>query len=95
MAAAGQCAMTPQTLLAELKTLEQKLGRIDRGRWAPREIDLDILIYDDVVMDEDGLTLPHPQLLNRHFALAPLVDVAPDAMIDGRPVKDWLAERFP
>jgi len=95
MAVAGECALAPLALLAELKNLEQKMGRKDRGRWAPREIDLDILAYGDVAMDEDGLVIPHPELLNRFFVLAPLVDVAPDWQYKGKSARAWLSERFP
>lgn len=77
MAVAGECSLSPQALLSELKYIEQKMGRMDRGRWAPREIDLDILAYHDVVLSEAQLTIPHPELLSRHFALAPLAEIAP------------------
>ena len=61
-----------------LKQTEVTLGRIDRGRWGPREIDIDILAYDDVLMVDDVLTLPHPQLDQRRFVLEPLMEIAPD-----------------
>lgn len=95
MAAAGECTLQPLPLLSALKDIERSLGRKDRGRWAPREIDLDILVYGDVVMEADGLTLPHPELLKRYFALAPLVDVAPDLMIRGKAARQHLMELFP
>lgn len=91
MAVAGRCALGAQELLSALKALEQKLGRIDRGRWAPREIDLDILAYDDLEIREVNLIVPHPELLNRYFALAPLADVAPDFVIRGKTAREWLA----
>lgn len=90
MAVAGECALAPQELLIALKGIEQKLGRQDRGRWAPREIDLDILAMDGVNIREVDLIVPHPELLKRYFALAPFVDVAPDFVIQGKTTKEWL-----
>ena len=92
MAVAGDCVLAPQALLIELKAIEQKLGRQDRGRWAPREIDLDILAIDDLEIHEVNLIVPHPELLSRYFALAPLVDVAPEMVIAGKAAREWLAE---
>ncbi len=91
MAVAGDCELAPQALLLELKAIEQKMGRKDRGRWAPREIDLDILAMDDLEIREVNLIVPHPELLKRYFALAPLADVAPDFMLQGKRAKEWLA----
>lgn len=95
MAVSAECSMQPHALLAELKRIEQHLGRIDRGRWAPREIDLDILTYDNLEIEEEGLTIPHPELLNRYFALAPLAEIAPNWLYRGKTAKAWLAEKFP
>lgn len=71
---------TPQELLASLLAIERGLGR-DRAneeRWGPRRIDLDVLLYDDVVLRAPSLTLPHPRLHERAFALVPLAEIAPD-----------------
>jgi len=95
MAVAGDCDLGPQELLTALKKIESDMGRIDRGRWAPREIDLDILAYDDLEIREVNLTIPHPELFNRHFALAPFADVAPDWTYQYKTAKEWLTERFP
>ena len=54
-------------------------------------IDIDILAYDDRVIDEPGLTIPHPRLTERAFVLVPLLDIAPDRVIAGRSVRDWAA----
>ena len=91
MAAGGECALSPRELLAYLKKLEAELGRVDRGCWAPREIDLDILVFNDQVIREGDLVVPHPGLLKRDFALRPLAEIAPDALIEGKPAKAWLA----
>jgi 2-amino-4-hydroxy-6-hydroxymethyldihydropteridine diphosphokinase len=71
--------LTPRQLLAELLVIERAHGRERRERWGPRTLDLDLLHSPDVVVTEPDLTLPHPELCKRAFALAPLVDVAPEA----------------
>ncbi len=69
--------LPPQQLLTRLKAIERNMGRIPAPKWSARLIDLDLLCYDKVVLDEPDLTLPHPELLNRAFALQPLLDVLP------------------
>jgi 2-amino-4-hydroxy-6-hydroxymethyldihydropteridine diphosphokinase len=83
----------PKELLALLKATEEQLGRQDRFRNGPREIDIDILLIDDLVLNEDRLRVPHPGLHERAFILTPLADVAPDLIIPGQKqtVKDLLA----
>lgn len=68
----------PRALLELLLNIESDLGRIRRYKWGPREIDLDLLFYDDQVFNESGLVLPHPQMHRRAFVLVPLVQIAPD-----------------
>lgn len=70
--------LAPAELLYCLQHIEQELGRAPRARWAPREIDLDLLAYDDVLMVSDALTLPHPQMDVRAFVLKPIAEIAPD-----------------
>ncbi len=67
------------TLLATLLTIEQAHGRIRTVKWGPRTLDLDILWIDGLVVNDANLEVPHPRLLERPFALLPLLDVAPDA----------------
>ena len=83
----------PKDLLALLKATEKQLGRQTRFRNGPREIDIDILLIDDLVLNEDRLRVPHPGLHERAFILTPLADVAPDLIIPGQKqtVKDLLA----
>ena len=77
--------LPPRALLAMLLGVEQALGRDRSGeRWGPRTIDLDLLLYDGVDLDEPGLTVPHPRLHERRFALEPLAELAPDAVVPGR-----------
>jgi 2-amino-4-hydroxy-6-hydroxymethyldihydropteridine diphosphokinase len=70
---------SPQELLAALKAIERQLGRTPSSvRWAPRPIDLDLLLYDDQVVREPNLTIPHPHLHERGFVLEPLAQIAPN-----------------
>jgi 2-amino-4-hydroxy-6-hydroxymethyldihydropteridine diphosphokinase len=84
--------LSPQALLRTVLGVEQQLGRERAERWGPRTIDIDILLYGVIAIDEPGLRIPHPRLKERAFALAPLVDVFPDAEMSGRRAKDWLAD---
>jgi 2-amino-4-hydroxy-6-hydroxymethyldihydropteridine diphosphokinase len=70
--------LPPLHLLAYLKDLEVELGRLPAERYGPRLIDLDILFYDDLVLDTPELTIPHPRISERAFVLAPLANLAPD-----------------
>lgn len=67
--------LAPVPLLRRLLAIEQQLGRIRQVRWGPRTIDLDLLLYDNVRMDQEELTLPHPRMMERAFVLVPLNDV--------------------
>ncbi|HRK29536.1 MAG TPA: 2-amino-4-hydroxy-6-hydroxymethyldihydropteridine diphosphokinase, partial [Tepidisphaeraceae bacterium] len=70
----------PHLLLQRLMEIEQALGRERRVKWEPRVIDLDILLYGDQIISSDDLVIPHPLLHERRFVLAPLAEVAPDAI---------------
>lgn len=76
-AVAGQTTLRPRELLAHLKAIETTVGRTPTFRYGPRQIDLDILFYDDLELDEPGLTIPHPQLFQRPFVLLPLAEILP------------------
>jgi 2-amino-4-hydroxy-6-hydroxymethyldihydropteridine diphosphokinase len=70
--------LEPRALLRFLKNIEHEIGRRDYGpRWGPRVIDLDILLFDNVVLKEDGLEIPHPRLAERAFVLVPLLEIGP------------------
>jgi 2-amino-4-hydroxy-6-hydroxymethyldihydropteridine diphosphokinase len=79
-ALAGETDLSPSDLLAHLKNLEIALGRIPTFRYGPRQIDIDILFYDDLVLETPTLVLPHPRLHERAFVLAPLADIAPNLL---------------
>ena len=76
--------LTQEALLDQLLAIEQRFGRIRAERNGPRTLDLDILLYDDLVIDTPRLTLPHPRLHLRAFVLYPLADLAPDLALPGR-----------
>jgi 2-amino-4-hydroxy-6-hydroxymethyldihydropteridine diphosphokinase len=82
-AVAVETTLAPRALLDALQAIEAAAGRERRFKDAPRTLDLDILLYGDRVADEPGLMLPHPRLHERAFALAPLVEIAPDAVVPG------------
>jgi 2-amino-4-hydroxy-6-hydroxymethyldihydropteridine diphosphokinase len=86
-----ETTLPPQALLAACLAVEQRLGRRRELRWGPRIIDLDILYFDDLTLDEPGLEVPHPRLLERAFVLAPLAEIRPDRVIAGARVADALA----
>jgi 2-amino-4-hydroxy-6-hydroxymethyldihydropteridine diphosphokinase len=70
--------MTPQALLEMFQAIEQSLGRTKTVHWGPRKIDIDILYYDDTIMETDQLTIPHREIPVRRFVLLPLSEIAPD-----------------
>jgi 2-amino-4-hydroxy-6-hydroxymethyldihydropteridine diphosphokinase len=76
-------SLTPQALLKALLHIEHQHGRERTFRNAPRTLDLDVLLYDDVRLHEHGLTIPHPQMHLRAFVLRPLLEIAPDVSIPG------------
>ncbi len=86
--------LTPRAVLDQLLDVERQLGRERVGpRWGPRTIDLDLLLYGDQVVDEPGLTVPHPHLRERLFVLEPLAELAPEVKLPGNgTVRDLLAE---
>jgi 2-amino-4-hydroxy-6-hydroxymethyldihydropteridine diphosphokinase len=69
--------LSPAELVRTLKEAEADVGREQRERWGPREIDLDLLLYGDETIDEEGVTVPHPELTHRAFVLIPLIEIAP------------------
>jgi 2-amino-4-hydroxy-6-hydroxymethyldihydropteridine diphosphokinase len=85
-AALLRTSLPPRELLEALHAIERAHGR-DRSReqrWGPRTLDLDLLTYGDVIIDEPGLTIPHPRLHEREFVLEPLAAIAPALEVPGR-----------
>lgn len=78
-----ETALPPRALLDALLALEKTFGRTREFLNAPRTLDLDVLMYDELIHHEHGLTLPHPQMHLRAFVLQPLLEIAPDCSIPG------------
>jgi len=85
-----ETTLPARALLTLCLDVERGLGRERRERWGPRLIDIDILTYGEATIDEPDLKAPHPRLIERAFALAPLAEIAPRLKVGGRTVADWL-----
>ncbi len=87
-------SLTPIELLDELQTIELAHGRIRKSdKWGPRTLDLDILLFNNLKMDNDRLTLPHHGMPQREFVLVPLFEICPDMMMqDGKSLASWVAD---
>lgn len=84
--------LSPLELLRALQSIENAHGRQRPYRNAPRTLDLDVLTYDELVQDDPQLILPHPRMHQRAFVLRPLLDIAEDMQLLGKPVTEWLAD---
>lgn len=90
-AAAIETRLTPEELLRELQTIENALGRIRNEKWGSRSIDLDILLFGDLLCETPELTIPHPYLTQRPFVMAPLVEIEPSIQLpDGQLLRNLL-----
>lgn len=78
-----ETTLAPHALLAALLDIERRHGRVREFPNAPRTLDLDIVLYGDLVLHEPGLTIPHARMLERAFVMVPLAEVAPDAVVPG------------
>lgn len=95
-AAALETSLEPGALLEHMFVIERRFGRVRAAdgsdRWGPRTLDLDLLLYGGAAIDAPGMRVPHPRLHERAFALVPLLEVLPDALIPGvGPARDALA----
>ena len=90
-AALIETKIAPLTLLSELQQIEARHGRVRGERWAPRTLDIDVLLYDNVVSETAMLTLPHPRMTFRKFVLEPAAEIAPKML---HPVIGWPTERL-
>lgn len=87
-----ETSLEPRALLGVLLDVERRLGRVRDERFGPRTIDLDLLVFGDAVLDEPGLTVPHPRLHERAFALEPLHELDPELVVPGRGRVDELLQ---
>lgn len=85
--------LEPKALHSETRSIESRLGRTTTERWGPREIDIDILLYDGVVYSDEELTVPHPEMERRKFVLVPLKEIAPDLIhpVSGMTMEELVA----
>ena len=85
--------LTPHQLLVRTQAIEEALHRVRGERWAPRTIDVDIVVYDDLQLQDADLTVPHVRAHERSFVLRPWLDIEPGAVLPGKgPIADLLAE---
>ena len=80
LAVGAETDLSPRALLVLLKRIETDMGRTQEVKWGPRIIDLDILLYDDLQVNETALTVPHPLMHERDFVLRPLTEIAPNML---------------
>jgi 2-amino-4-hydroxy-6-hydroxymethyldihydropteridine diphosphokinase len=87
-----QTALSPIALMQTLLNIENHFGRVRRERWGARTLDLDLLLFDDVIMHSADLTIPHPRMCDRAFVLIPLSEIAPDWLepTSGQPIQTLL-----
>ncbi len=90
--AVGRSQIDPHELLRGCQAIEARMGRQRIRRWGPRNIDVDILFYNDARIESSTLNLPHPELLNRAFVLVPLLEIRPRLELIGVKLSDALAK---
>jgi 2-amino-4-hydroxy-6-hydroxymethyldihydropteridine diphosphokinase len=77
----AETTLPPSELLETCLDVERRLGRVRAERWGPRVIDIDVLMYDEIDVDEPNLTIPHPRMSERAFVLVPLTELEPDPVL--------------
>ncbi len=84
--------LTPQELLKTLLRIETQFGRIRQQHWGPRTLDLDLILFDDLILDLPNLQIPHPRMTERAFVLIPLAEIAPHWVepLSGKTIAEWL-----
>lgn len=87
-----ETSLSARDLLNACLSIELMLKRERHERWGPRLIDLDILLYGKSIVHEDGLHIPHPRMTERAFVLVPLMEIAPELVLDGREIGEILGE---
>jgi 2-amino-4-hydroxy-6-hydroxymethyldihydropteridine diphosphokinase len=90
----AETELAPHALLEAVKAVEAELGRtFTEGRWMPRTLDIDIILYDQLILDTPTLTIPHPRMRERAFVLIPLAEMTPNYILpDGTPLQELLRD---
>lgn len=90
----AETELDPLSLLHALKAIERRLGRTETsGRWLPRTLDIDIILYDSLILETPELTIPHPRMRERAFVLIPLYEMTPELILpDGTPLKELVRQ---
>lgn len=84
--------LTAHEVLQRCFEAERQLGRVRQDRWGPRSIDCDVLVFGDTISNTPELTLPHPRITERAFVLVPLIEIAPEVVIQGHRAQYWLSK---
>ncbi|MFV0596171.1 2-amino-4-hydroxy-6-hydroxymethyldihydropteridine diphosphokinase [Shewanella sp.] len=93
--ASFETTLSPIALLDALQEIENTQGRVRRERWGPRTLDLDLLLYDDAIIDVPRLKVPHYGMKERSFVLVPLAAIAPDLVLPCKtPLRSLISEKF-
>ncbi|MBB3947853.1 2-amino-4-hydroxy-6-hydroxymethyldihydropteridine diphosphokinase [Rhizobium skierniewicense] len=87
-----ETSLRPEPLLDLCLEIERGMKRVRDERWGPRTIDIDVLTYGDVQVSTARVEIPHPRMTERAFVLKPLCDIAPDLVVNGRKVNQWLED---
>jgi len=88
-----ETSLSPFELLDVCQSIENELGRVREFKWGPRVIDVDILLYDDQVIQSKRLTVPHPYMTERDFVMIPLAEINPQLVIKDKTAQQW-AQQF-
>jgi 2-amino-4-hydroxy-6-hydroxymethyldihydropteridine diphosphokinase len=85
---------SPQQLLVDVLSIENKMGRLRSEKWGPRSIDIDILFFGQIIVADKNLKIPHPEITNRKFTLLPLTEIAPEFIhpVSGKTSRQMLSE---
>ena len=79
-------------MLLVIKKIEKQLGRVRKKHWDDRTIDIDILIYNNIKINTEDLTIPHPYITKRNFVLKPMLDICEDIIINDKKLSQWLSD---
>jgi 2-amino-4-hydroxy-6-hydroxymethyldihydropteridine diphosphokinase len=90
-----ETTLAPEALLDVCQNIETDLDRVRVIRWGPRTIDVDIILYDTLEMDEERLTIPHPRMYERGFVLIPIQELSPELVINQKPIQAYIDQLPP